>query len=405
MATLRRSSRLGAALLQPPTIQTAAHSSTSNRITKPRKPSTKEKKKKEQTIQNLKSHAQPVIENGGSNTAAIKANNDPTTTAPPLNPSTNYWEPSGPDSSSSSTRPQTPPPLNRPVEPHRTNATLLTPHGSSLVAYPNDISPSKTGLPRPIATTGTLLEKATAHLIATDARLEPLIKAHPCKLFSPEGLAQKIDPFRSLVGTIIGQQVSGAAARSIREKFVALLWGLSRSTNNATNGSVTGPDGKVEEEDERIGYFPAPEEIARVDIPTLRTAGLSQRKAEYIQGLAEKFASGELSARMLLEASDEDLLEKLTAVRGLGRWSVEMFACFTLKRTDVFSTGDLGVQRGCAAFIGKDVTKLKAKGGGKFKYMSESDMLELAAKFAPYRSLFMWYMWRVEDVDVTVMSG
>jgi DNA-3-methyladenine glycosylase II len=54
--------------------------------------------------------------------------------------------------------------------------------------------------------------------------------------------------------------------------------------------------------------------------------------------------------------------------------------------------------------LGKDVAKLKAK-GGKFKYMSEKDMLELAAKFAPYRSLFMWYMWRVEDVDITVMTG
>lgn len=90
--------------------------------------------------------------------------------------------------------------------------------------------------------------------------------------------------------------------------------------------------------------FPTPDIVARCDIPTLRTAGLSQRKAEYIQGLAEKFASGELSARVLATASDEELVELLTAVRGLGRWSVEMFACFALKRIDVFSTGDLGVQ-------------------------------------------------------------
>jgi DNA-3-methyladenine glycosylase II len=90
--------------------------------------------------------------------------------------------------------------------------------------------------------------------------------------------------------------------------------------------------------------FPTPQEVASCDIPTLRTAGLSQRKAEYIQGLAEKFASGELSAQMLARASDEELVERLTAVRGLGRWSVEMFACFALKRIDVFSTGDLGVQ-------------------------------------------------------------
>lgn len=90
--------------------------------------------------------------------------------------------------------------------------------------------------------------------------------------------------------------------------------------------------------------FPAPAQVLAHDLPTLRTAGLSQRKAEYIQGLAEKFDSGELSAQMLVSASDDELIEKLVAVRGLGRWSVEMFACFGLKRMDVFSTGDLGVQ-------------------------------------------------------------
>lgn len=121
-----------------------------------------------------------------------------------------------------------------------------------------------------------------------------------------------------------------------------------------------------------------------MEIPVLRTAGLSQRKAEYIKGLAEKFASGELSAKMLIEASDEEVLERLIAVRGLGRWSVEMFACFALKRMDIFSTGDLGVQRGMASYVGRDVTKLKAK-GGKWKYMSEEEMLKIANKFVPYR--------------------
>jgi len=108
---------------------------------------------------------------------------------------------------------------------------------------------------------------------------------------------------------------------------------------------------------------------------------------------------------MLLRASDEEVMEKLIAVRGLGKWSVEMFACFGLKRMDIFSTGDLGVQRGMASFMGKDVGKLKAKGGGNWKYMSEKDMLEGSEKFRPYRSLFMWYMWRAEDVDVSAVEG
>lgn len=109
---------------------------------------------------------------------------------------------------------------------------------------------------------------------------------------------------------------------------------------------------------------------------------------------------------MLAEADDDKVLELLVAVRGLGKWSVEMFSCFGLKRMDIFSTGDLGVQRGMAAYVGKDVAKLKAKGGGnKWKYMSEKDMLDISAKFSPYRSLFMWYMWRIEDVDITAVQG
>ncbi|KAJ5149455.1 DNA glycosylase [Penicillium atrosanguineum] len=308
--------------------------------------------------------------------------------SPPAGPSTDSFDKQTSDNITNS-RLHTPPPLDRPVDPHRTNATLLTPHGSSVTAYPSkteDASPSKTGMPRPLATTGTLLEKATAHLIATDPRLKTVIEQHPCLVFSPAGLAEQINPFNSLVSSIIGQQVSGAAAKSIRNKFLALF-------------NINDPAGIAH------SRFPLPEEVAKFDLPTLRTAGLSQRKAEYIQGLAEKFASGELSARMLAKASDEELLEKLIAVRGLGKWSVEMFAVFALKRTDVFSTGDLGVQRGCAAFVGRDVTKLKAKGGGKFKYMAEKDMLELAARFSPYRSLFMWYMWRIENVDIAVLGG
>ncbi|KIW18369.1 hypothetical protein PV08_02657 [Exophiala spinifera] len=278
------------------------------------------------------------------------------------------------------------PPPERPVEPHVTNAALVTPGGTQQVAYPEDLppdsTPSKTGLPRPTATTNTLLDQACAHLISVDARLRPVIEKHPCHIFSARGLAEQIDPFRSLASGIMGQQVSGAAAKSIKNKFIALF----------------------NEEGAEDPKFPTPAQVAATDLARLRLAGLSQRKAEYIQGLAEKFATRELTTDMLMRATDEEVMEKLIAVRGLGKWSVEMFACFGLKRLDILSTGDLGVQRGMAAFYGKDVKKLKAKGGGKWKYMSEQEMLDRSAPFAPYRSLFMWYMWRVEDVDVEVMS-
>ena len=178
--------------------------------------------------------------------------------------------------------------------------------------------------------------------------------------------------------------MSGAAAKSIKNKFTALFH-----------------EGKAVDE---VTSFPTPAQVAATDISRLRLAGLSQRKAEYIHGLAEKFVSGELSTTMLLQATDEEVMEKLIAVRGLGRWSVEMFACFGLKRMDVFSTGDLGVQRGMAAFMGRDVSRLKAKGGGKWKYMAEKEMEGIAEPFRPYRSLFMWYMWRVSSTTQKVTS-
>ncbi|KAH7084934.1 DNA-3-methyladenine glycosylase [Paraphoma chrysanthemicola] len=288
------------------------------------------------------------------------------------------------------------PTLSRPADPHTTNAPLSTPNGSRVVAYssspikPSDPSPVKRRKAKEVvppdvgtlrsATTNidTLLEDAETFLVSVDPKLKGLVEKHKCTTFSPEGLREVVEPFEKLASGIIGQQVSGAAAASIRAKFTALF-------------ADTHPS------------FPSPAQVIAKDLATLRTAGLSQRKAEYISGLAEKFHSGELSAQMLVSASDEELIEKLVAVRGLGRWSVEMFACFGLKRMDVFSTGDLGVQRGMATYIGRNTSKLKSK-GGKWKYMTEQEMLDLASKFSPYRSLFMWYMWRIEDVDISVLQ-
>ena len=151
-----------------------------------------------------------------------------------------------------------------------------------------------------------------------------MIDAHHCRVFDSSGLAEEIDPFRSLASGIMAQQVSGAAASSIKNKFIGLF---------AAGDGHAGPP-----------HFPPPKLVAGTKIEVLRQAGLSLRKAEYIQGLAEKFVDGELSADVLAGATDEEVMERLVAVRGLGRWSVEMFCCFGLKRMDVFSTGDLGVQ-------------------------------------------------------------
>ncbi|KAM3072926.1 3-methyladenine DNA glycosylase [Clarireedia jacksonii] len=276
-----------------------------------------------------------------------------------------------------------PVPLERLALPLGTNAPLVTPETHRLITRPplDSISPSKA--PAIKLSTTDILSKAVEHLIKIEPKLKPVIDKYPCRIFSPEGLAEEIEPFQALVSGIISQQVSGAAAASIKAKFIALFAPDPTPSN----------------------YFPPPSVISSAEIPLLRTAGLSQRKAEYIQGLASAFHSGSLTTEFLFSAPYEEVFSELIKIRGLGRWSVEMFACFALKRLDVFSTGDLGVQRGMARLIGKDVEKLKKGGkGGKWKYMGEKEMEEMAEKFSPYRSIFMWYMWRVEDVEISSLE-
>ena len=209
--------------------------------------------------------------------------------------------------------------LDRPVGPHRTNAPLITPRGLRLVTDTEEVLktlPSKTGLPNPTSTTRHILDEACAHLISVEPKLGPLIEKYYCRVFSPESLSEEIDPFRSLCSSIMAQQVSGAAASSIKRKFIGLFHadGLA---NEATS-------------------FPTPAQVAACNVPFLRQAGLSERKAEYIKGLSEKFMSGELSATMLISASDAEILNKLTAVRGLGKWSGMYFHSHSSLRRAMF---------------------------------------------------------------------
>ncbi|KAI5813445.1 DNA glycosylase [Pyronema omphalodes] len=230
--------------------------------------------------------------------------------------------------------------------------------------------------------TDTIFSKALSHLIQTDSRFSGLIERHPCPLFTASGLCEVQNPFASLCSGVISQQVSGAAAKSIKAKFISLF------SDELHDGDS----------------FPSPEMVLRKDIPTLRTAGLSERKAEYVTAVARAFVSGQITHKLLAAGTDEEVIEALTAIRGIGKWSAEMFLMFCLRRWDVFSTGDLGIARGMAAFAGRDVAKLK-KGKGKWKYMPEKEMIQMAEPYRPYRSLFCWYMWRVEGTEVEAMSG
>ncbi|KAL0581884.1 hypothetical protein V5O48_000113 [Marasmius crinis-equi] len=154
-------------------------------------------------------------------------------------------------------------------------------------------------------------EDAKAHLISADARFEDIFERLAC------------------------QQISWLAARAIKHKFIRLF-----------NPEIPENPADYSDSNWRTGFFPTPSQVAQTDLVTLRTAGLSQRKAEYIHDLAARFSDGRLSTKKLLAADDEELAQMLIEVRGIGRWTVDMFAMFSLRRPDILPVGDLGVQRG-----------------------------------------------------------
>ncbi|KIP11632.1 hypothetical protein PHLGIDRAFT_63560 [Phlebiopsis gigantea 11061_1 CR5-6] len=173
-------------------------------------------------------------------------------------------------------------------------------------------------------------EDAKEHLIKVDSRFEDIFDRLGCRPFEQR---ERVDPFRTLTQSILGQQISWLAARSITHRFIRLF-----------DPSI--PE-KVADYDQRShdSFFPAAEQVAALDIPTLRSAGLSQRKAEYIQDLASRFADGRLSTEKVLDSEDEELYEMLIAVRGIGR-STCLRCSPSAAPTSYPSVRDLGVQRG-----------------------------------------------------------
>ncbi|KDQ57620.1 hypothetical protein JAAARDRAFT_130654 [Jaapia argillacea MUCL 33604] len=174
------------------------------------------------------------------------------------------------------------------------------------------------------------LADAKAHLIKADVRWEDIFKRMKCK---PYEHLERVDPFRC-DNISQGQQISWLAARSITHRFIR-LFDPSLPEKPTDNAWATGET-----------FFPTAHQVSNLDIATLRTAGLSGRKAEYVLDLATRFADGRLSTQKLMEADDDELARLLIEVRGIGRWTVDMFAIFSLRRPDILPVGDLGVQRG-----------------------------------------------------------
>ncbi|AIC16787.1 DNA-3-methyladenine glycosylase family protein [Nitrososphaera viennensis] len=190
---------------------------------------------------------------------------------------------------------------------------------------------------------------AILHLSGVDERLGSIITAVGSYTIVTGG-----DPFQSLVRSIMYQQLAGSAADAIHARFLKLY----------------------------SGRFPSPARLAATPDAQLRAVGLSGRKVEYVKGLAAGVAGGRLDLASLATMEDEQVIEQLTTVRGIGRWTAEMFLIFCLGRPDVLPVGDLGLQRAIQ------------KAYCLHKPPTPERMEKIARPWRPYRSVATWYMWK-----------
>ncbi len=201
-------------------------------------------------------------------------------------------------------------------------------------------------------------ETALAHVRAGDPALDRVVEA-----VGPYDLQPRRGAFKSLSRAIFFQQLAGPAARTIMGRVLAAL------------GT-----------DEERWYEPA-QFLAAAD-DDLRAAGLSRPKLAYLRDLAQHFADGRLLEGDFEHLEDEQVIQKVTAVKGIGRWTGEMFLMFSLGRPDVLPVDDLGVRRGMQITY------------GLAEAPKPDEMRRIAEPWAPYRSVGTWYMWRALGVDV-----
>ena len=199
-------------------------------------------------------------------------------------------------------------------------------------------------------------DDAKARLSAGDRVLARLIGQYP-----EVHLQRRGEPFTVLARAIVGQQISVKAAQSIWDRFA----------------KATGASGDPPRLDAgRVG---------RTRMTTLRRVGLSERKALYLRDLARHFTSGALSPGEWPSLDDETLIARLVDVKGIGRWTAEMFLIFHELRPDVFPVDDIGLQKAVA---------LHYRDGER---MPVADLRAFGERWAPFRSVATWYLWRSLD--------
>lgn len=194
-------------------------------------------------------------------------------------------------------------------------------------------------------------QRAVAHLSVVEPVLVPLIRAFPDERIRSSG-----DAFQVLANSIVGQQISVKAAAAIFGRLTASLGGEWR-----------------------------PERVVSLSNEVLRADGLSTRKLEYLRELSEAFMDGRVHPELWNTASDDEVLKELVSLRGIGRWTAEMFLIFHLQRPDILPLDDIGLLRSAAQIFHWD-------------YPFAPETLELRAEtWRPWRTVAVWYLWRNLD--------
>ena len=194
-------------------------------------------------------------------------------------------------------------------------------------------------------------DDAITQLMRRDRIMRKLIPKHPEVFLTSRG-----NPFVTLARSIVGQQISVKAAEAVWQRFLLAC-----------------------------GKRPTPLSVQRVGVTGLREAGLSQRKAEYVIDLSQHFIDKLVHPTRWAQMEDEGVIEELTAIRGIGRWTAEMFLIFNLQRPDVLPLDDVGLLKAISLhyFSGEPVSRFEAR--------------EVAQAWQPWRTVATWYLWRSLD--------
>ena len=188
------------------------------------------------------------------------------------------------------------------------------------------------------------------YLIKKDKKLGNLIKFYP-----KDFLFTKSDPFLTLARSIVGQQISVKAAQSVWDRLEIKI------------KKVT------------------PINIKKMHSNSLKSVGLSRQKVKYLKNLSDAFIRNKIKIKLWYKMNDEEIIQDLIQIKGIGRWTAEMFLIFNLCRADIFPLDDIGMIKGLCKLYNLDYP------------INKDEVIKTGSKWKPYRSIATWYLWRSLD--------